>query len=87
MVILGDMFELGDTSVKEHQHIVDFCETLELHRLIFVGKYYTQTSAKESYVDLTSLSKELGSHPLKNCFVLIKGSRGMALEKVVPLIP
>ena len=87
VVILGDMFELGDTSVKEHQHIVDFCETLELHRLIFVGKYYSQTSAKESYVDLTSLSKELSSHPLKNCFVLIKGSRGMALEKVVPLIP
>lgn len=87
VVILGDMFELGDTSVKEHQYIVDFCETLKLHRLIFVGKYYTQTTAKESYVDLTSLSKELDSHPLENCFVLIKGSRGMALEKVVPLIP
>jgi len=87
VVILGDMFELGDASFREHQNIVDFCETLELHRVIFVGKNYIQTTAEERYPDLLSLNKKLASHPLKNCFVLIKGSRGMALEKVVALIP
>ena len=87
VVILGDMFELGESSIKEHQNIVDFCENLELHRLIFVGKHYAQTTAKESYTDLPALIKELTSHPLEDCFVLIKGSRGMALEKLVPLIP
>ena len=86
IVILGDMFELGDSSVKEHQNIVDFCETLELNRLIFVGKHYSRTTARESYADLASLTKKLTSHPLKNSFVLIKGSRGMILERIVALI-
>ena len=35
IVILGDMFELGAASEKEHQNIVDLCDTLELKPMCF----------------------------------------------------
>ncbi len=86
VAILGDMFELGKESIKEHQDIVNFCETLSINRIIFVGKNYCQTTAKEKYVDRMSLKKIIMEHPFKNNFILLKGSRGMALEKILEVI-
>lgn len=86
IVILGDMFELGGASEKEHENMVRFCKTLALHRCIFVGENYLKTSAKEKYIDLASLTKELVSQPIQNSYILIKGSRGMTLERIVNLI-
>lgn len=85
-VILGDMFELGDYSTKEHQNIVDYCNTLHLDRCIFVGEAYSKTSASEKYENFESLKNQIKQSPFKNCYILIKGSRGMSLERLLEVI-
>jgi UDP-N-acetylmuramoyl-tripeptide--D-alanyl-D-alanine ligase len=85
-VILGDMFELGDYSTKEHQNIVDYCNTLHLDRCIFVGEAYSKTSASEKYENFESLKNQIKQSPFKNCYILIKGSRGMSLERLSEVI-
>ena len=85
-VILGDMFELGDYSTKEHQNIVDYCNTLHLDRCIFVGEAYGKTSASEKYENFESLKNQIKQSPFKNCYILIKGSRGMSLERLLEVI-
>ena len=86
IVILGDMFELGDYSTKEHQNIVDYCNTLHLDRCIFVGEAYSKTSASEKYENFESLKNQIKQSPFKNCYILIKGSRGMSLERLLEVI-
>lgn len=86
-VILGDMFELGTTSLKEHQHIVERVEKLDFNNSLFVGEYFHQTKTKnklfKTYEDLLIYLK---NNPLKNQSILIKGSRGMRLERLLDII-
>ena len=86
IVILGDMFELGAASEKEHQNIVDLCDTLNLNRCIFVGKHYSETSAGEKYLTVASLKESITTTPLEKSYILIKGSRGMSLEQLLECI-
>ena len=86
IVILGDMFELGEDTEHEHQNIVNLCDTLNLNRCIFVGKHYGKTSAEEKYVTVDSLKKFITTNPLEKGYILIKGSRGMSLEQLLECI-
>tara|TARA_B100000795_G_C22777192_1_gene430575 strand:- start:632 stop:1885 length:1254 start_codon:yes stop_codon:yes gene_type:complete len=86
VVILGDMFELGKGSLEEHQIIVDYCQQLDIDRCVFVGENYCRTTAIEKYLNYESLKDEIKSSPFKNSFILIKGSRGMSLERLLDII-
>ena len=86
IVILGDMFELGTASEKEHQNIVDFCDTLSLNRCVFVGEHYSKTSASEKYLTVESFINNITDTPLEKSYILIKGSRGMCLEQLLECI-
>ena len=86
IVILGDMFELGEDTEHEHQNIVNLCDTLNLNRCIFVGKHYGKTSAEEKYVTVEYLKECITTTPLEKGYILIKGSRGMSLEQLLECI-
>ena len=86
VAILGDMFELGDYAFDEHQKIVTYCKTLDIHRCIFVGKEFYKTNASEKYENFEKLKTEITKSPLKNSYILIKGSRGMFLERLLEII-
>ncbi|MDC0870958.1 UDP-N-acetylmuramoyl-tripeptide--D-alanyl-D-alanine ligase [Flavobacteriaceae bacterium] len=86
VTILGDMFELGEYAFSEHENIVTYCKTLDIHRCIFVGEEFYKTSAIEKYEDFEKLKTEITKSPLKNSYVLIKGSRGMSLERLLEII-
>ncbi|WP_408047606.1 UDP-N-acetylmuramoyl-tripeptide--D-alanyl-D-alanine ligase [Tenacibaculum crassostreae] len=83
-IILGDMFELGEYSSEEHQKIVDLVESKNFDDVILVGEnfYKTKTSSKKikSFQDLSDYLK---SNQIEDSTILVKGSRGMALERVV----
>ncbi|MFY0715057.1 UDP-N-acetylmuramoyl-tripeptide--D-alanyl-D-alanine ligase [Seonamhaeicola sp. NFXS20] len=88
--ILGDMFELGNEAKIEHQNIVDLAISLNLNKLIFVGENFYKTN-----VNLTKASKFKSFNSFKTNFdisklnktiILIKGSRGMALERILDLL-
>ncbi len=90
IVILGDMLELGGQSAMEHQKIVDFLQTQELEKVLLVGPEFekTQTNAlkAEKFDHVELLTDYLYQQkPLANKLILIKGSRGIKLERVLSL--
>ena len=84
MVILGDMFELGRESTKEHQSISEYCTALQLKNVLLVGELFNQTtSAHLKLASFDALKKYLSNTNITNFQILIKGSRGMALERAI----
>ncbi|WP_179020866.1 UDP-N-acetylmuramoyl-tripeptide--D-alanyl-D-alanine ligase [Winogradskyella forsetii] len=88
-LFLGDMFELGADAEKEHQEIVDFIEQNFQTHIHIIGKNFYKTNSNasiykhSSFEDLKPILKDLD---LNNATVLIKGSRGMALERILDFI-
>lgn len=88
-VILGDMLELGAYSHEEHQRIVDLIGTIKLERVFLVGKEFSLCSLPESFLRFENsddLADHFKQHPLKDHLFLVKGSRGIKLEKVLGLL-
>ncbi|MFT5762073.1 MAG: UDP-N-acetylmuramoyl-tripeptide--D-alanyl-D-alanine ligase [Polaribacter sp.] len=87
IVILGDMFELGKESNKEHQFISDYCKKLHLKNTLLVGELFYQTTTDfAKFKTFELLQKYLKNNLFKNQYILIKGSRGMALERLLDII-
>ena len=90
IVILGDMFELGDEAPKEHKAIKTMVETLDLKKRILIGENFfhtnNNTEAIDFYESFDTFRKAVNPIDFENAFLLIKGSRGMALERVLTLI-
>ena len=96
-VMLGDMLELGEDSLREHGAVIRKVASLAPRYAFFVGKEFSSAIACE---DISSLLDESGiksfvfqnsdelasylrSHPLSGTLILVKGSRGMKLEKIL----
>lgn len=90
LVILGDMFELGNTSEKEHEHIVEHLKGTTISNSWLVGSNFFQTKADNNNIRKFETFKDLQDHVestiVKNSYILIKGSRGMALERVLEIL-
>lgn len=86
-VILGDMLELGSAARNEHQTIVDLLTTLKLDLVCLTGPNYCASQFADGYHcfrDVVELSLFLKEKNIKGYLLLIKGSRGMKLETIVP---
>ncbi len=87
IVILGDMFELGETSLIEHQEIGDLASHLDFEEIIFVGENFYQTKTKKhQFKNFDALMKYVVKNPFNSKTILIKGSRGMRLERILEFI-
>lgn len=83
-LILGDMLELGEQSSKEHQHVVDLLQQNDLKSVLLVGPEFKNTQNDYlCFENVTELQAYLEEHPIANNYVLIKGSRGIKLEKIL----
>lgn len=85
IAILGDMFEVGNTSAEEHQIIIDLLEKLEFSTMLACGKNFYQTSTQEvlKFENFEDLKNYIQRNNFENATILIKGSRGMALERIL----
>ena len=89
ILILGDMYELGKYEKKFHQEIVDYCEKLKKNKIFLVGEIFSRTNYSElfiSCIDYIELSKRKEFKEIKNSVLLVKGSRGVQLEKLLEFI-
>lgn len=85
-MILGDMFELGRESLEQHKRIIDLVKQTHI-KTIFVGASFFEHHSESqdiSYVkEVDELQKQLSKWVSENKLILIKGSRGMALERLL----
>lgn len=87
--ILGDMLELGEASEREHRAILDLLWNSGFREAFLVGPCFSNPNEHPEYrcfPTVEALVSYLESHPVKGYDILVKGSRGMHLEKVLPLI-
>ena len=84
VLILGDMLELGPFTDEEHQKIVDLIETKNIKETLLIGpefnKTKTSTSGFKKFDNTNSAIPYLQKKNFQNKTILIKGSRGIALE-------
>ena len=89
-IIIGDMYELGEESLGEHKAIVQFLNKNSSFECHFVGKdFFANSIPKEHfhfYKTFEDFTKYLSLVKLENKTLLIKGSRGMALERTLEYI-
>lgn len=86
-LILGDMKELGPDTDMEHQKIADYVAHHSFDKVIFVGDNFSRIDTDyPRFKDLDGLKEYLEANPIKDSYILLKGSRGMQLEKCIDLL-
>lgn len=86
VVILGDMFELGDAAPIEHERIAQLAVSLGFEQIILVGKHFAAAAQQLGCIHFDNVAELKGwftGQSWENKAILIKGSRGMALERVL----
>jgi UDP-N-acetylmuramoyl-tripeptide--D-alanyl-D-alanine ligase len=86
LAILGDMRELGADEIIEHQKIIDQLSQNKIDA-IFVGSvFHDLTKNANSYKTADELKMALAESPIQDALILLKGSRGIQLEKLLDLL-
>ena len=91
VAMLGDMLELGDESLNEHKSVITSALGRGLTCVYFVGDEFGKAAAEMSldaenakfFKTSADLASYLATDPLTDATVLIKGSRGTRMEKVI----
>jgi UDP-N-acetylmuramoyl-tripeptide--D-alanyl-D-alanine ligase len=87
IAVLGDMFELGEDSIKEHEEMGLFCNTLNTGTIIFIGNMMKHAKKRcflpsfhfEKVADFIPV---LSEYIQPESIVLLKASRSMKLEQI-----
>jgi UDP-N-acetylmuramoyl-tripeptide--D-alanyl-D-alanine ligase len=87
-LILGDMLELGEYAEAEHCKILEQVKSLGFSELYLVGEQFSALGGQsyKTFPTVEKLAETLSAHPLSGRVILIKGSRGIGLEKITELL-
>ena len=89
IVFIGDMYELGENSHEMHQDIVSAIEEMNFDQTYLLGDLFNKTkfsSKIKAFATLEDLNNNINLEEVSNSTILIKGSRGMQLEKILDFI-
>lgn len=88
VLILGDMLELGKWSEEEHVNILKKIENLNIKKVFLVGKQFMAIVPQHfsTFENVNSLMNFLKDNPITDSLILIKGSRGIKLEQIIPFL-
>ena len=88
LVILGDMFELGKQTLTEHENILKKCLKLDISKIFTIGSNFMITKVSnnriEKFANIEQFIDSFAKFKIHFESVLIKGSRSMKLEKLIP---
>jgi UDP-N-acetylmuramoyl-tripeptide--D-alanyl-D-alanine ligase len=89
VLVLGDMYELGEESEQEHATIGVLLNLLSDTRIILIGQHmhaaFKECSSAHYFETKDRAVEFIKAHPITESTVLLKGSRGMGLETLAPL--
>jgi UDP-N-acetylmuramoyl-tripeptide--D-alanyl-D-alanine ligase len=87
--ILGDMLELGADTAAEHAQIVSLLKQMPFANVFLIGEHFMQADVNRSFQDFANveaLKDHLRRHPLApQTAILLKASRGVRMETLIPL--
>ncbi len=86
VAMLGSMKELGESSAREHQSIIERAQSMDIDRVIVVGEEYADLDLGDSlyFLDSTAAGRYLSSIlPDADYYILIKGSRATKMEEIL----
>lgn len=88
IAFLGDMFELGSTASEEHQNISDLAHQHDFLDVYLIGAHFSEVDTPlKTFKSFEEVVDYLKKHPLEvKGNLLIKGSRGMALERLLTIL-
>ena len=88
-VILGDMLELGNESASEHKRIVQLLSGMKLSQVLLVGPQFSAFAGEygfRAFQNTDSCIEWMKTHPVCGSLILLKGSRGMKMEKISEIL-
>lgn len=89
-VVLGDMYELGEDSPKEHRSIGELLAQCHFQHIYLCGAMmedaYHACPQAQYFKDKKTLEAHLQSHLLSDTTILLKASRGIALETILDVL-
>lgn len=83
VLILGAMLELGSYTEAAHRELIELATSIS-KSVYLVGKEF-QSITDQSFNNTDHLKEHLKSNPITNSYILIKGSRGIALENLLDI--
>ena len=89
-LILGDMHEIGKTYLIEHERILNSVKNNKDLKIFLVGKIFNKLKFNSGRIHFFNETNELIEYFKKNLItghtILLKGSRKINLEKVIPIL-
>lgn len=90
VVILGDMFEMGEKSKAEHERVLAKALLTRSSACIFIGPIFKSVKMEKPGLYFFNSTREairaLTEKPLQDCLILLKASRGMAFEEILKVL-
>lgn len=85
VLLLGAMKELGDDSEKEHQALADLLQQRHWKAVVLVGPEFARVNHPYIFMETAADAKRwLEQQGFENTHILVKGSRSVGMEKVLP---
>ncbi|MFT4681329.1 MAG: UDP-N-acetylmuramoyl-tripeptide--D-alanyl-D-alanine ligase [Granulosicoccus sp.] len=82
VLILGEMNEVGKTSLNEHKTLVELAQSKNPTAIYLVGNAFGSISGVMQFENVENLETRLKSEPINDALILVKGSRSNQLEKL-----
>ncbi|MGX5818522.1 UDP-N-acetylmuramoyl-tripeptide--D-alanyl-D-alanine ligase [Chitinophaga lutea] len=87
VLLLGAMKEMGPDSEKEHQALADLLQQRHWDAVVLVGTEFARIQHPYIYLETSEEARKwLEQQRFENTFILVKGSRSVGMEKVLPAV-
>lgn len=87
VLIIGHMLELGEDSKTEHKTLINYIKDMNFSKVYLIGAEFAEIEIPANFtfcLNTKLLTKEFEKNKIRDCTILLKGSRGVELEQIIP---